>query len=89
MTNEKILNLDLVHTENHSYLKVDKQTFYQFNLNGSEFSRYSYYQPSNNHFYLEEDCDAWKFYRIAKEAGYQVNFNHKHIKKINLGKVAA
>jgi hypothetical protein len=86
LSNEKILNLTFISTTSHGYLKVDKQTFKQLNFNGSEFSEYSYYQPNNNCFYLEEDCDAPEFVKIVKEKGYKVNFNEIHIDDISLGR---
>ena len=86
MTNEKILNLTFISTSSHGYLKVDKQTFNQFKLNGSEFSQCSYYQANNNCFYLEEDCDAPKFVKIVKDKGYKVNFNEINIDDISLGR---
>ena len=69
----KQLNLTFIDNESHGYLKVSKETFFQFDLNGSEFSQYSYYY--NNNFYLEEDCDANKFINIAKNKGYKINLN--------------
>ena len=78
LTNEKILNLTFIETESHGYLKIDQQTFNQFKLNGSEFSQYSYYQPNNNHFYLEEDCDAPKFMKIAESNGYKINLKNQN-----------
>ena len=79
MTNEKILNLTFIDNESHGYLKVHKDTFLQFKLNGSEFSQCSYYQPKNNYFYLEEDCDAPKFIKIVAENGYKINFNDQNV----------
>ena len=73
----KQLNLTFIDNESHGYLKVSKETFFQFDLNGSEFSQYSYYY--NNNFYLEEDCDANKFINIAKNKGYKINFLNKFV----------
>jgi hypothetical protein len=80
---EKQLNLTLIDSESHCYLRVNKDTFFQFKLNGSEFSEYSYY--NNNNFYLEfktnyflEDCDAVKFINIVKNKGYKINFINKY-----------
>jgi spore maturation protein CgeB len=89
LSNEKILNLTFISTSSHGYLKIDKQTFKQFNLNGSEFSQCSYYQPNNNCFYLEEDCDAPKFIKIVKDKGYKVNFNEINIDELSLGREMA
>jgi len=69
---KKQLNLTFIDNESHCYLRVNKETFFQFKLNGSEFSKYSYYH--NNNFYLEEDCDATKFINIVKNKGYKINF---------------
>ena len=73
----KQLNLTFIDNESHGYLKVSKETFFQLELNGSEFSEYSYYY--NNNFYLEEDCDATKFINIAKNKGYKINFLDKFV----------
>ena len=35
---EKQLNLTFIDSESHCYLRVNKDTFFQFKLNGSEFS---------------------------------------------------
>ena len=86
LSNEKILNLTFISTASHGYLKVDKQTFKQLGLNGSEFSEYSYYQPNHNCFYLEEDCDSPEFVKIVKDKGYKVNFNEISIDDISLGR---
>lgn len=86
LSNEKILNLTFISTASHGYLKVDKQTFKDLGLNGSEFSEYSYYQPSNNCFYFEEDCDAPEFLKIVKNKGYKVNVNEISIDDISLGR---
>ena len=75
-TMEKQLNLTFIDSESHCYLRVHKHTFFDFNLNGSEFSKYSYY--NNNNFYLEEDCDAVKFINIVKNKGYKINFINKN-----------
>ena len=75
-TMEKQLNLTFIDSESHGYLRVNKDTFFQFKLNGSEFSKYSYY--NNNNFYLEEDCDAIKFINIVKNKGYKINFINKN-----------
>ena len=72
----KQLNLTFIDSESHCYLRVNKDTFFQFKLNGSEFSKYSYY--NNNNFYLEEDCDAVKFINIVKNKGYKINFINKY-----------
>jgi hypothetical protein len=85
LSNEKILNLNFISTASHGYLKVDKQTFKDLNFNGSEFSQCSYYQPRNNCFYLEEDCDAPKFIKIVKDKGYKINFNEINVDNISLG----
>jgi hypothetical protein len=85
LSNEKILNLTFISTTSHGYLKVDKQTFKDLNFNGSEFSQYSYYQPRNNCFYLEEDCDAPLFKKMVENKGYKVNFDEIHIDEISLG----
>jgi len=85
LSNEKILNLNFINTASHGYLKVDRQTFKDLNFNGSEFSQCSYYQPRNNCFYLEEDCDAPKFIKIVKDKGYKINLNEINVDNISLG----
>jgi len=75
--NEKQLNLVFYDTESHGYIRVHKDTFFQFNLNGSEFSKCSYY--SKGYFYLEEDCDATKFEKIVKDKGYSINYTNKYV----------
>ena len=86
MTNEKILNLTFISTASHGYLKVDKQTFKQLGLDESQFSEYSYYEPNNNCFYFEEDCDSQEFIKIVKDKGYKVNVNEISIDDISLGR---
>ncbi len=75
----KKLNLTFIDNEVHGYLKVSKNTFFDLGLNGSEFSSYSFYGKETGFFYLEEDCDAPKFMKIASNKGYNINLNRKHV----------
>jgi hypothetical protein len=39
---------------------------------------YSYFDKRNDMCYLEEDCDAGVFVKVAKEKGFTFNFRESH-----------
>ena len=59
--NEKQLNLVFYDTESHGYIRVHKDTFFQFNLNGSEFSKCSYYSKGYSINYTNKYVNCFYF----------------------------
>ena len=62
----KTLQLNFISTASHGYLEVPFVTLWNY-INDKVISEYSYVDYFNKKFYLEEDCDAPLFMKIAKE----------------------
>ena len=54
----------------HGWLEVSQEVLDLVGLKPAHFSRYSY--RKDRRFFLEEDCDAPRFLKAAKEAGHAV-----------------
>jgi hypothetical protein len=60
----------IFHTDaGHGWLEVSWRDLKDLSLNPKDFSRYSYRR--GNTFYLEEDCDAYKFVQAWKDKHHQ------------------
>lgn len=64
----KDIQLNFISTAGHGYLEVPFTTLWSY-MNDKDISEYSYVDYFKKIFYLEEDCDAPLFLKIAKEKG--------------------
>jgi hypothetical protein len=66
------------HTDpGHGWVQVEWTDLKALNLNPTDFSRYSY--RKGNTFFLEEDCDASKFFAVWEaKNGRKPQFIDKH-----------
>ena len=66
--------LTFINTPAHGFLQVSK---YDVIGNGFKPSSFSFYEPETGRMYLEEDCDAPAFLRLA-------GIDNSQIKEINV-----
>ena len=66
--------LTFINTPSHGFLQVSK---YDVIGNGFKPSSFSFYEPGTGRMYLEEDCDAPAFLRLA-------GIDNSQIKEINV-----
>jgi hypothetical protein len=71
-----ILNVKYHQDPAHGWIEVDLMLMAEVGMKASDVSAYSYVNGTK--FYLEEDCDAGKFMKLAEAAGYQVKLHDIH-----------
>lgn len=66
----QILNIEFYYDPGHGWYKVAHSVLAQLSI-ADKISGYSYMHGS--YAYLEEDCDATLFFKVAESAGIKVN----------------
>ena len=66
------IELPFIDNASHGYIKISKYDLIGLKI-FDKFSSFSYYSPNNGCFYLEEDCDALKLFKLLKEKNVMVN----------------
>ena len=66
LTSRAKIELPFIDNASHGYIKISKYDLIGLKI-FDKFSSFSYYNPNNGCFYLEEDCDALKLQRLLKE----------------------
>jgi len=69
------LTLNFHEDPGHGWLEVPLEVLSIFDLTVDDFTGYSYVDSRNGVIYLEEDCDAPKFVKIAGEHGHDIKFD--------------
>lgn len=65
----------------HGWLEVTKSDLEDVGLKPTDFSAFSYKKSNGEVFYLEEDCDADKFFKAYKaKFGYEPKLRETHIR---------
>ena len=73
--------ITLTHFDNetHGYLMVSVRDLKRLKIDPDQFSNFSYFNTTNDCYFLEEDCDATKLLNILKNKGYEVSFNDEFV----------
>ena len=65
------IELPFIDNASHGYIKISKYDLIGLKI-FDKFSSFSYYNPDNGCFYLEEDYDALKLQRLLKEKNVEM-----------------
>ena len=81
-----IIKLDFISDSGHAWIKVNKNIFKKYNIDIKKISNYSY--KDDNHYYLEEDCDAIYFINELKKRNVEISIyenmvEETHIRSLN------
>ena len=65
--------------ESHGYLMVSVRHLKRLKIDSNHFSNFSYFNTTNDCYFLEEDCDATKLLNLLKNKGYEVKFYNEFV----------